>query len=244
MTDIVSDQPIAGSQSRKDLARLTYAAVFLVVTSVCFINARAAYGHHLVQTKQYSSVMTTAQYSAFIDSLFLLTQLAVLLLFFRPLPKVFASRSAEDSANRPIIGRIGLGFLAGLITFLAGASFVGGPQSSTLGTFLANHFFSVSAMMLVVLVVVLLPVASEIFFRGIFFRQLLESMPLIPALILSTALFTWAWPMFNSIAAIALGLLTGVLYYRTRSILACIVANATATVALGIYVMCRALLLV
>ena len=50
--------------------------------------------------------------------------------------------------------------------------------------------------------------------------------------------------MFNSIAAIALGLLTGLLYYRTRSLLACIVAHATANIALGIYVMCRALLLV
>jgi membrane protease YdiL (CAAX protease family) len=244
MTDIASDQPIPGSQSRKDLARLTYAAVFLVVTSVCFVHSRAAYENHLVQTKQYSSVMATAQYSAFIDSLFLLMQLAVLLLFFRPLPTVFASRSSENPTNRPVIARIGLGFLAGLVTFLAGASFVGGPQSSTLGTFVANHLFSVSAVVLVVLVVVLLPLASEIFFRGIFFRQLLESMPLAPALILSTALFTWAWPMFNSIAALALGLLSGVLFYRTRSVLACIVANATATIALGVFVTCRALLLV
>jgi membrane protease YdiL (CAAX protease family) len=244
MTDIESGEPILGSQSRRNLGRLTYSAVFLVVTSVCFVHARAAYENHLVQTKQYHSVMTTVQYSAFIDSLFLLVQLAVLLLFFRPLPTVFASRPSEDSANRPIIAHIGLGFLAGIITFLAGASFVGGPQSSMLGTFLANQFYSVSAVMLVVLVVVLVPVASELFFRGIFFRQLLESMPLTPALILSTALFTWAWPMFNSIAAIALGLLTGLLYYRTRSLLACIVAHATANIALGIYVMCRALLLV
>jgi membrane protease YdiL (CAAX protease family) len=244
MTDIVKSRPVEASQSRRDLARLTYAAVFLVVTRVCFVHAQAAYENHLVQTNQYSSVMTRLQYSAFIDSLFLLTQLAVLMFFFRPLPSIIAARSSENSANRPKIAHIGLGFLAGLVAFLAGASFIGGPQSSTLGTFLANHFFTVSSLVLIVLVAVLIPVASEIFFRGIFFRQLLDSMPLVSSLILSTALFAWAWPMFNSIAAIALGILSGLLYYRTRSILACVVANATATIALGIYVTCRALLLV
>jgi membrane protease YdiL (CAAX protease family) len=231
------------SRSRKDLTSLAYAAVFLVVTSVCFVHAQAAYENHLVQTNQYRSVMTTAQYSPFIDSLFSLTQLTVLMLFFRPLGTAIAFRSSENPTNRPI-AHVGLGFLAGLVTFLVGASFFGGPQSSTLGTFLANHFFSFSTVLLVVLVAVLLPVASEIFFRGIFFTKLLESMPLVPTLILSTALFTWAWPMFNSIAAIALGFLSGILYYRTRSILACIVANATATIALGAYVTCRALLLI
>ena len=208
--------------------------VFLVVTSICFLHARAAYEDHLIQTKQFRSVAASVEYSAFITCLFYLMQISVLLLFFRPLPTIIAPRSSDDSTNRPTIARVGLGLLAGLVTFLAGASFVGGPQSSNLGTFLANHLFSLSGLVLIVLVAVLIPVMSEVFFRGIFFRKLLESMPLTPALILSTALFTWAWPMFNSIAAIALGLLTGLLYYRTRSLLACIVANATATIALGI----------
>jgi membrane protease YdiL (CAAX protease family) len=239
----VDTEQNSGRESGKDLANLTYAAVFLVVTSVCFIHARASYENHLIQTKQYHSVTTSAEYSVFTTCLFYLIQLAVLMLFFRPFRTVIASGFSENPVNRPIKS-IAFGFLAGFLTFLAGASFVGGPRSSPFGTFLANHFFSASSLMLVLLVAVLLPVMSEVFFRGIFVDHLLESMPVVPTLILSTALFTWAWPMFNSIAAIALGLLSGIIYYRTRSILACIVANATATIALGIYVTCRALLLV
>jgi membrane protease YdiL (CAAX protease family) len=239
----VNTQLIPDGQSRKALARLTYAAFFLVLTSVCFAHAEAAYYNHLVQTKQYQSVKTSVEYSAFMTCLFYLIQLTSLLLFFRPFWFLIGSRSSEHARNRPVTS-IALGFGAGFVAFLVGASFVGGPLSSPLGTFFTNHFFSASAAVLVALVCVLLPVASEIFFRGIFFGQLLESMPLVPALILSTALFTWAWPMFNSMAAIALGLLTGVLYYRTRSILACSVADATASIGLGIYVICRALLLI
>ena len=140
MTNIESSQPITGSDSRRVLGRLTYAAVFLVVTRSCFVHAWAAYENHLVQTKQYHSVMATAQYSSFVDSLFLLAQLAVLIFFFRAIPSIITARSSENSANRSTIAHIGLGFLAGFVTFLAGASFIGGPQSSTLGTFLANHF--------------------------------------------------------------------------------------------------------
>src|ERR1700691_3456538 len=157
----MNSQQIVETQSTNGLTRLIYAGVFLVVTSACFVRAYAGYMHHLVQTKQFHSVTTIAEYSALIDYLFFLSQLAVLLRFFRPLPNVISSRPSKNP-EEPRLKSVGLGFLAGLLTFLVGASFVGGPQSSRIGTFLANHLFNASAGALILVAAVLVPVASEV----------------------------------------------------------------------------------
>jgi membrane protease YdiL (CAAX protease family) len=71
----------------------------------------------------------------------------------------------------------------------------------------------------------LLPVATEILFRGVFLARLLEITTIGTALILSSLLFAWTWQVFNPAAAIVFSVGSGILFYRTRSILSCVVAN-------------------
>lgn len=148
---------------------MTFAAVFLVVARIFYAHAWALYWTHLVQAKQYHSLTTWSEYWSVPDSLFFLKQMSVLLLLFRPFGSLIASRAPRDSMNRSEGKSIALGLLAGLVTFLAGTSFVGGPLSSTLGLLLVNHFFSVSTVILVLLVAVFIPAASELFFEAYFF---------------------------------------------------------------------------
>jgi membrane protease YdiL (CAAX protease family) len=88
----------------------------------------------------------------------------------------------------------------------------------------------------VLLIVVLLPIAQALFFNGILLRQLLESISVVSALIVSTLVLMLSWPALNSwpafylIAGAALGLATGIVFWQTKSVLACAVANASFTI--------------
>jgi membrane protease YdiL (CAAX protease family) len=207
------------------LTKLVYAGLFLIVTSGSFYVLLTDYDLHLVATKRFSLARTVEENFSPAQSLFFVVQLLVLLVFFR---RQFDFRGAP--LNRSV-RNILLGVSTGLVALLATLPrFLGSHRPSGAVMFLANHFYSVSGLGLALLLVFLVPVAAEIFFRGIFLRQLLENISVVSALIVSTLLFLLSWPAFNLIAAAALGLAAGILFYRTRSVLACVIANASFTI--------------
>lgn len=220
-------QPGAEARSRANLTKLVYAALLLIATSGAFYVLFTDYSMHLVATNRFSLARTVEEDFSPAQSLFSVLQLLVLLVVFHPhVREMFEFRGVPRA-----VGNILLGISAGVIALSATLpSFLGSHQASGNVLFLANHFYSASGLGLALLLVFLLPVASEIFFRGIFLRQLLESISAVSAVIVSTLLFVLSWPAFNLIAGAALGLAAGILFYRTRSVLACIVANASFTV--------------
>ena len=224
-------QPALESGSRAQLTKVVYAALFLIATTVSSYFLMTDYDLHLVHTKQFGLERTVTEYLPLAASLFCLVQLSVILSFFRSPGQMFDFRVDVPSLSRSVFGNVRLGFFAGLVALLATLpTFLGNHRPSDAVMFLANHFYSASGLGLLLLQVLLIPVAAEIFFHGILLRQLLESISVVSSLIVSTLLFTLSWLAFNLIAAAALGLAAGVVFYRTRSVLACVVANVSFTV--------------
>jgi len=75
-----------------------------------------------------------------------------------------------------------------------------------------------------------LAVSSEIVFRGIVFRTCARYASVPAAILASCLLFALIFPALGFIAAIILSVTSSILYYKTRNLLASILANALFTV--------------
>lgn len=224
-------QQNAGHSARLHLTKLVYAVLFLILTGASFFVFSGMYYRHLAMTEQNRSLWLVNQYSPLAQSVFYLLQLLVLLYFFRPLRQILAPPTAPDLPRRFVYRDIGIGFSAGLVALGAALpGFLGAHhQSSVTVAFLTQHFDGIGVAFLL-LIVFLLPWVSEVFFRGVVLRLLLENVSVGAALIVSILLFTLSWPVFNLFAAFVLGLAASILFYRTRSVLSCVVANFCFTV--------------
>ncbi len=229
----------AEPHSRTQLTKLVYAVLFLIVTSGLFYLLLMdillpGYYDHLVDLNQSGLMRTLERHLPLAQSLFFLLQLMVVISFFPSFSQIFDFRSLLplNRLFQNMMFGVGAGVAALLATILlltTVPSLVGGYRPTDIVAYIADHFYSGSGLGLALLLVFVLPVAAEIFFRGILLRELLGSISVPSALILSTLLFVLSWPAFNWIAGAALGLGAGFLFYRTRSVLACTVANACFT---------------
>lgn len=107
--------------------------------------------------------------------------------------------------------------------------------------------YSVVVLMRFVRLVIVVPLAEEIFWRGFLMRYLIDpegDFWKVPfgqyhkwSFILVTALFTLAHASIDYAAAIVFGSLIYWLAVRTKSLSACVLAHAVANLILGVYVM-------
>lgn len=115
---------------------------------------------------------------------------------------------------------------------------------------LANQgqlLYAAAVVMRFVRLVIVVPIAEEIFWRGFLMRYLIDpegDFWKVPfgqyqkwSFILVTALFTLAHASVDYAAAVVFGSLIYWLAVRTKSLAACVVAHAVANLILGIYVM-------
>jgi membrane protease YdiL (CAAX protease family) len=209
---------------------MVYAALFLVITSGSFYLLLTQYEVHLVATQRFGLVRSVQEYFSPAQSLFFLLQVLTLLIVFRPLVKQMFDFRAILALDQSVFRNIFFGFSAGVIALLSTFPILlGNNRPSDSANFIANGFYTGSGLGLALLQVFLLPVPVEIFFRGILLRQLMKSISVVSAVIVTTLVFTLSWPTFSVIAGLALGVAGGILFYRTRSVFACVVANAVFT---------------
>jgi membrane protease YdiL (CAAX protease family) len=223
------------SGSRIRLTKVVYATLFLLVTSGLFFVLSMEYSIHLVSTKRFRLAETIVEYFALGQPLFFFAQLSIILFFLRPAAQI-SDYLAVRRPDRSVFRNIWLGLLAGVTALVATLpSSIGHREPSGMVMFLLDHLSIGAALGFVLLLVVLLPFAQAIFFNGILLRQLLESISPISALIVSTLVLMLSWPGLNSwpafylIAGASLGLATGIVFWRTKSVLACAIANASFT---------------
>jgi membrane protease YdiL (CAAX protease family) len=212
--------------SRVKSTRLVYAALLLIATSASFYFLVANYSMHLMTRSQFALARTVEEYLPPARLFFFFVQLLVILFFFRPLGMM----SDFGAVRRPAwlaFGKICLGLCVGFAALLVTApTLIGIHRTSGIVMFLADHLSTVGGVGLMLLLVLLLPFLQAVFFQGILLRQLLESISVFSALIVSTLVFMLSWPAFNMIAGAALGLAAGIVFWRTKSVFACAVANA------------------
>lgn len=220
--------------SRRPLTILIYAVLFIILTSACFLFLSANYDRHLVLTKQFDRLRTTTEYSGLLQALFCGFQLLIIVFFFHPLRRRADAFRPLSGSKHSVLVRVSLGLLSGFLALLVlFPAFLAGRQEPTLVvSFLLDHFGKSSDVLMLLILVLVLPLLSEVFFRGILLKQLMESVSTILAVILSVILFMFWWPVGGFVSAGVFGLAAGLLFYWTRSILACVAANFLFTIGL------------
>lgn len=225
--------PITERQSKESLTRLVYGVLFLILTTAAYFIVCFKYDAHLIATGQFSSLRSIHEYSDLRDCLFYVIQLLiVVVLFFRPLRQIFVCLPNENtsSGGLPLLRDMQRGVLGGMIGLLVTVPIFLREKSSQLVTFLANHLYGAGGLILLIVLIFLLPIVIEGFFRGILLRRLLDEMSAPAALILATVLFMLYWPFFGLFAGATVGLVTGIVFYRTKSVPACVITNSTFTI--------------
>ena len=118
-------------------------------------------------------------------------------------------------------------FVASALIVLA----LGEPDEQDLVTDLKAEDSVAMVAAFAILVCVIAPLVEEVFFRGFMFRALAERMPLAPAMVIGGAGFGIVHlPGGDPLAALVLSVLGTMLcflYWRTRSLLPCILFHAT-----------------
>ena len=164
--------------------------------------------------------------------LFALTMLAVTLPY-HPKSEIFRWSQPTD---RPmgIFRSIGLG-LAGGVAALAFASpifWLVGSRTEFIPSLIADALSPLRVFELVFFTIIL-AVSSEVVYRGVVFRTLVDYASIPAAVLGSCMLFAFIFPVLSFPSAIILGGTSAILYYRTRNLLASITANAIFTVGGG-----------
>ncbi len=232
---ISADAPQAGERFSPPVTstKLVYAVLFLIVTSGLFYFLLADYSIHLMTRSQFTLARTINEYSPPVEFLFFSVQLLTILIFLRPIGMMFDLR-AMWHPTRSMYKNICLGVCAGVVTLLIIAPIIINHPSGIV-VFIADHILTWGGLGFVLLLLFLVPFLESVFYQGILLRQLLGSISVPSALIVSTLIFMVSWPTFNMFAGAALGLVIGIVFWRTKSVLACAVANTSFTVGLIIF---------
>jgi len=123
------------------------------------------------------------------------------------------------------------GVLTGVLIYLAAFPFIlWFDKDVQFVRLLSDDIFSLRTLLLVCLLWVIVPVVTEIVFRGIIFDILKKELGLVAALIASSLLFAYVWSLFDSGTALLLGLASGFLYHRFHQLWPGIIASAAVTI--------------
>jgi membrane protease YdiL (CAAX protease family) len=163
--------------------------------------------------------------------IFVLAMLAVTLPY-RPKSELF-----RWSSPRPVVGvfrSVGLGLAGGVAAFAVASPifWLGDTQLESIRLLIA-HALSPLGVLDLVFLVIALAVGGEVVFRGVVFRTLAGCSSVPAAVLGSCLLFAYVCPVLSLPTAVILGVVSAILYHRTRNLLAPIIANAVFTVGGG-----------
>ncbi len=156
---------------------------------------------------------------ASIHSLPPLAMLGVSILLWRRVAPLPGQRQARPNAQRlAIAAGMLLGGIAALANLLSMLARAGGGATGTVDP---------AAAALILHVAVLAPLAEEAAFRGLIYRQLRQSLAVLPATLVSALIFSMMHASFGQASwALVLGGVTALAYEQTRSLLAPVLVHA------------------
>jgi membrane protease YdiL (CAAX protease family) len=207
--------------SQRPMSRMVYAVVFLIVSTAAFVELFMAFDHHLILTNQISRSVNLDEHPDLFAAIFTSLNLFVAILI--------AGVPQDDPVPSPVYSLVSSGawgVFGASSAFLLAVPFLLLEKHSTVARFLANNLYNFGGLAFLGVTLIALPIASEFFFRRIVFWETLKRTSLVPAVLATVLLYGIVWPLFSPFAAIAFGLVSCILFYRTRSVFACIVANS------------------
>jgi membrane protease YdiL (CAAX protease family) len=227
-----TEQERTYAQHRAELSGSIYTILFLVVATYGLDRALAVYLDRLVHARQISRWTFLVQHVESWMAVVFLAELIVVMCCYRLGPLRMTLREMGLTFSAPRLKELLWGFLAGLLAYTASLRILLRlDRHSGLADLIINDFYQPEIVLVLVLFAILLPISSEIVYRGIIFKAFLESSSVVPAVLLSASVFALVWPIYNSIIGFVLGFATALLYHRFRNVLPAIVANTVLTIA-------------
>lgn len=168
--------------------------------------------------------LETSSYSSIV--LFLPVMLTVVL-FYSPKSELFRWPSTTPASVVGVLRSTALGLAGGLAAFAVASPvfWLGDRHIGAIQMLMARALSQLPILALIALIVGL-AVTSEIVCRGIGSRTLANYASTPAAILGSGSLFAAIYPVFSFPVALILGIACAYLYYRSRNLLAPIVANA------------------
>ncbi len=131
-------------------------------------------------------------------------------------------------AQRQARHKLAIGVAGGVCAFFVSVPFLfSGQPVHIIAAQLLSYSAIPSVAVQIGLLLIVVPILSELVFRGIVFRSLWAASSLWPAAVGSSLFFAWVWQIPTAPAAFILGLATALVFWKTHTLLPAILANAT-----------------
>ncbi len=224
-----TDQERLCTRHRAELSGSIYTILFLVITTYGLDRAFAAYTDRLIHARRFSRWDFLVGYADSGLAVVFLAELIIVMCCYRfgPLRMTLRDIGLKSSASR--LKELLWGLVAGFLAYAVSLPILLRLDSG-LTDLVIDNFYHPVIILVLALFAVLLPISSEIVFRGIIFKTFLESSSVAPAVLLSAFAFALVWPIYNSIIGLLLGIATALLYRRFRNLFPAIIADAVLTI--------------
>lgn len=224
------------------LTKTLYAALFLLFSTYCFDRLVLSYIDGLVKNNQIGLWTVLVQYLEIGASVFLILQLVAVLIFFRAGRNRIAVKPSRFRVAQLTLRHTAYGALCGAAVVLAALPLLlRFERHSGFVTLLTGEFYTVRSASIVALLLIVLPILSEIVFRGIIFDNLLKQLSTPAAIMASSLLFAYSWPVYDWWIALLLGVGNCILWRQSKSILPGVIASTVVTSSYGAILMVRVL---
>jgi len=230
----VGEHEHLAARHRKELSGSIFTLLFIFAATYGLDRSFARYLDRLVRSGHFSRWTAILRYLQTGMAIFFLAEMVLVIFLYRIGPLRMTLR--EMGLNFVASKWKGLlwGFLTGLLVYVASLPLLKFDRHSDLTNLIVNNVFSPRIILVAVLFVILLPISSEIVFRGIFFKSFVASATPVAAVLLSGVFFALLWPVYNPLTGFLLGVTNALLYYRFRNVVVPFVANATLTIAYAV----------
>lgn len=213
------------------LRKVLLVSLFLLLGTFLAHRAVSGYLDKLALHGQITSWNRAIHYLDTAAALFLILQMLVVIILYWGGQGRLSARSLyfflRPTSAKPLL----LGGLTGLGVYVAALPLLWVfDKDVQFVRLLINDMFSLRTILLMLLLGIIVPLVTEIVFRGIIFSTLKKELGLVAAVVGGSLLFAYVWPVFDSGTALLLGLATSFLYHRFHHLSPGIIASATVTI--------------
>ncbi len=207
----------------------------LLIASICLVattfSADRLASMYLDRPQQIHSWNLAVRYSDAAAGFFMVLQMIIVVIVFgiaEPSLRIEKlKRLLRIDSVKPLLW----GALVGLVVcFISSPLFLLFDKHIQFVRLLLDNPFSFQTILIVFLLMLLVPITTEVVFRGIIFDVLARRTNAPVALIVSSLLFAYVWVLFNAGFALLIGIACALLYRRFNSLVPGIACSGIATV--------------
>lgn len=212
----------------KDFPKVLLVSLGLPVSTFLADRFASTYSDRIRQVGTWNLAI---HYSDTAAGLFLVLQMIVVLVVFgvgrQRLSSDVMKQLLRPTSIKPVLWGALVGLIVSVVAFPLLLSFDRHVQFVRL---VLDNPFSLETVLLTCLLGAIVPVTTEVVFRGIIFDVVATRTNAVVALVVSALLFAYVWTLFDMGVALLLGLACALLYRRFNSVVPGVICSAVVTV--------------